>query len=263
MRGLRFVGALGAVWLAGSTVAFGDLAEMKQRGTLRVLVSADELPEMFALEPGEKPGLEREMLEAFARSNGLEIEPVPVENFEHIIPALIEGKGDLIIGIVDTESRREKIAFTVETLPARHLAVNRKPAPPIDSLEKLRKSRVGVVIASSWAEAALDAGVEPANMEAYDLRQGVLDGLQKGAIEAAVMTLPDFAQARQSDDALQVGTFVGPPVSGAWGVRKEDEDLRRALDTHLSALRQSPAWGGMVLRYFSQDALELLAKARE
>jgi ABC-type amino acid transport substrate-binding protein len=251
------------VWLAGSTVVFGDLAEMKLRGTLRVLVSADELPEMFALEPGEKPGLEREMLEAFARANGLSLEPVPVENFEQIIPALLEGQGDLIVGIVDTEARRQKIAFTGETLPARHLAVNRKPAPPIDTLEKLRECRVGVVIASSWAEAALDAGVEPANMEAYDLAQGVLDGLQTGAVEAVVMSLTDFAQARQSDDALQVGTFVGPPASGAWGVRKEDEDLRAALNTHLGALRQSPAWGGMVLRYFSQDALELLARARE
>ena len=232
MRGLRFLAALGAVWLAGSTVVFGDLAEMKLRGTLRVLVSADELPEMFALEPGEKPGLEREMLEAFARANGLSLEPVPVENFEQIIPALLEGQGDLIVGIVDTEARREKIAFTVETLPARHIAVNRKPAPPIDTLEKLRECRVGVVIASSWAEAALDAGVEPANMEAYDLAQGVLDGLQTGAVEAVVMSLTDFAQARQSDEALQVGTFVGPPASGAWGVRKEDEDLRRAILSH-------------------------------
>jgi lysine/arginine/ornithine transport system substrate-binding protein len=250
------------VCLLGVTSAFADLAEMQQRGTLRVLVSADELPEMFALEPGEKPGLEREMLEAFARVNGLEIEAVPVENFEQIIPALLDDRGDLIVGIVDTESRRGKIAFTVETLPARHLAVNRKPAPPIDSLEALRKARVGVVIASSWAEAALDAGVEPANMEAYDMRQGVLEGLRSGAVEALVMTLPDFAQARQADDALQVGTFVGPPASGAWGLRKEDEALRQALNTHLKALQQSPAWGGMVLRYFSQDALELLAKAR-
>jgi len=263
MGGLRLLGALGAVWLAGSAFAFGDLAEMKLRGTLRVLVSADELPEMFALEPGEKPGLEREMLEAFARANGLTIEPVPVENFEQIIPALLEGQGDLIVGIVDTEARREKIAFTGETLPARHLAVNRKPAPPIDTLEKLRESRVGVVIASSWADAALDAGVEPANMEAYDLAQGVLDGLQKGAVEAVVMSLTDFAQARQKDEALQVGTFVGPPASGAWGVRKDDVDLRQALNTHLGALRQSPAWGAMVLRYFSRDALELLATARE
>jgi polar amino acid transport system substrate-binding protein len=254
---------LGTVWLAASTVASGDLAEMKLRGTLRVLVSADELPEMFALEPGELPGLEREMLEAFARTNGLTIEPVPVQNFELIIPALLEGQGDLIVGIVDTEARREKIAFTVETLPARHVAVNRKPAPPIDTLEKLRASRVGVVIASSWADAALDAGVEPANMEAYDLAQGVLDGLRTGAVEAAVMSLTDFAQARQKDAALQVGTFVGPPASGAWGVRKDDADLRQALNNHLGALRQSPAWGAMVLRYFSQDALELLATARE
>ena len=113
------------------TPAEADLKEIEKRGTLRVIVSADELPHMFSFEEGGPPGLEREMLEGFARMHGLEIEVVKMERFEDVIPALLQGRGDLITGIIDTPVRRERIAFTVETLPARHVAVNRRPAAPV------------------------------------------------------------------------------------------------------------------------------------
>ncbi len=262
MKG-RAVLTLGCVLVLVASTAVADLGEIKQRGTLRVLVSVDEMPEMFSLEASETPGLEREMVEAFSRAHGLDVEVVPVENWERIIPSLVEGKGDLIIGIVDTESRRERIDFSGQTLPARHVAVNRKPAPPIGDLEALRAARVGVVVASSWAEAALDAGVEPHRIVAYELRQGAIEALRRGEVQAMVMTLTDFAQARASDPELQVGLFVGKNLSGAWGVRKEDPQLRAALTSHLEALQGSVFWGRMVLRYFSEDAVALLAQARE
>jgi len=79
---------------------------------LRVLVAADEEPEMFSFEPGSAPGLEREMIEGFARLHGMRLEVVPVTNFDQIIPTLRAGQGDVILGIVDTEARRELVGFT-------------------------------------------------------------------------------------------------------------------------------------------------------
>lgn len=56
-----------ALSLAPFTASARDLAEIKARGELKVLVAADEVPETFSFQPGDAPGLERELIEAFSR----------------------------------------------------------------------------------------------------------------------------------------------------------------------------------------------------
>ena len=66
--------------LAGLALVLGDargggadFAEIRTRGMLRVLVSADENPAWFSVSPGPAPGFEREVLEGFARLHKLEL----------------------------------------------------------------------------------------------------------------------------------------------------------------------------------------------
>lgn len=160
---LFLVTIAGVAW--GAT-AGADLAEIEKRGTLRVVVSIDELPHMFSFEEGGDPGLEREMVEAFARSRGL------------------------------TGAQR------------------------------------------------------------------VLQDLRDGTVDAVVMSVTDFAQAQREDGMLQAGLLVGSTASAGWGLRKEDTALRRALDEFLRSLLSSGSWNRMVLKYFSKDALDLIARGR-
>jgi membrane-bound lytic murein transglycosylase MltF len=83
-----------------------DLKEVEARGSIRALVSADEQPEMFALTENTDPGVEREILDGFAKAHGVKVEVTTVATFDQITPTLVRGDGDLIIGIIDTESRR-------------------------------------------------------------------------------------------------------------------------------------------------------------
>jgi ABC-type amino acid transport substrate-binding protein len=240
-----------------------DLKEIEARGTIRALVSADEQPEMFALAVGSaNPGIEREILDRFARAHGLKIDVVTVPNFEQIIPDLLKGDGDLIIGIIDTESRRRQIAFTIETLPGRHLVVNRKPAAAISTVDAMKRARFGVIQGTSWAEAAAAAGVAASNTVQFPDLPGVLGALESGKVAATVMSAPDFALARRRDPALQAGTFIGAPTSAAWGIKKTDGALVDALNDHIFTLKGSMAWGQLVAKYFTADALELFRQAR-
>jgi len=254
---------LAVVALAIATPVSADLAEIQQRGVLRVLVSADEMVEMFNFTDRGDPGLEREMITAFARAHGLAIEVVKVESFDTIIPALLEGRGDVITGIIDTAPRRRQVAFTAETLPARHVAVTRAPAAAIGAETELRTLKVAVVTATSWEEAAIAAGVPDARRVGYPTAQQALDALRQGDVQAMVMSLPDFAHAQRSDPALQGGCFVGPAASAAWAVRPGDAALRQALDDYMRELRRSPSWSRMVLRYFSEGALRLVGQSRQ
>jgi ABC-type amino acid transport substrate-binding protein len=137
-------------WLTGAAggVAATDLPDLRARGTLRVLVAADEAPLFFSMGAVGEPGFERELVET-------------------IIPDLVSGKGDVISGIIDNEERRKQIDFTVEVLPARQVAVTCKPAAPVATLEQLRRERVGTIRGTTWVTAAGEAGIPESSLQTF------------------------------------------------------------------------------------------------
>lgn len=229
--------------------------------TLRVLTAADEMPEMFSFEPSEAPGLERELIEGFCRLHGLRLESVPVRDFGQIISMLERGEGDVITGIVVTPKRRERIDFTSQLFPIRHLIVTRQPDGPVSDPSVLRSLRVGVIPGTSWEDVAIDAGVPDDRRVAFTDADALFDGLRDGRVRAVVVPLFDFALARKRDAALVAGAFVGPKGSAAFGVRKTAPQLLGALNSYLSVTRQSRHH--LMFRYLDERALSLIALARK
>jgi ABC-type amino acid transport substrate-binding protein len=255
-----------AGWLAGGMVMWCALAAGAAEPTpglsptLRVLVAADEMPEMFSFADSGRPGFERELIEGFCRVHGLKLQVVPVADFDQIIPMLKRGEGDLITGIVDTPARRQKVAFSREVFPVRHLAVTRRPSPPAARVENLRALRVGVIPGTSWEQAATDAGVPKAKRVPFRDADALLAGLRAGHVDAVVMALLDFAFAQKREPELVAGTFVGPASVAALAVRPEDGRLLEALNGYLDGMRQ--ARHALLFKYLSEDALALIALAR-
>jgi ABC-type amino acid transport substrate-binding protein len=140
--------------------------------------------------------------------------------------------------------------------------VNRKPAGLIADLNTLKATRVGVILGTSWAEAAAAAGVSPANTTQFSDLPAVLAALRAGKVAATVMSAPDFALAQKRDRALQGGIFIGAPNSAAWGLRKADTALLEALNDHILTLRKSRAWEQLVAKYFTPEAFDLFRRAR-
>ncbi len=227
---------------------------------IRVLVTADEMPEMFSFAGTGAPGLERELVEGFCRLHGRSLEVVPVHDFDQIIPMLLRGEGDLATGIVDTEARRRKVAFTHEVFPVRHLVVTRRPRPAVTRVDELRSLRVGVIPGTSWEQATAEAGVPKAKRVAFRDADALLAGLRAGQVDAVVMALLDYAFASKRDSALEAGAFLGPSLSAAWAVRPADAALLAALDGYLRGMGQ--ARHALMFRYLSEEALSLIALAR-
>jgi membrane-bound lytic murein transglycosylase F len=253
--------AAGAVLVSTGALAL-DLPDIKARGTLRVIAQEGEAPEMFRFSGEGEPGFELEMIQSFARIHGVEVTPVPVETTADRIPALLRGDGDVIIGIVNTESRRRRIAFTVEILPARHLVVTRSPHRVVESLEQFREERVGVVRSTSWAEAAVEAGVPLAKMALFPAREDVFAALADGRITATVMTTTDFLLATRIHPQLQGGVAIGAAGRAGWGVRKEDTALLAALDEYVANYRAGSSWNRLVVKYFGDQALRALGRGQ-
>jgi ABC-type amino acid transport substrate-binding protein len=229
---------------------------------LRVLVSSDEMPEVFSFRSGDAPGFERELVEGFARAHKLEMQVITVKNWDQIIPMLTKGEGDLIVGIVDTEARRERISFTKDVYPVRHVVVTRQPTPVVASAAQLRTMKVGVIPGTTWADAANEAGVPASSQVPCADLNDALDALRTRRAHATVVAVLDYALARKHDKALEAGVFLGTPATAAWAVRKQDGLLLAALNQYLEAVRQSPVRSSLAVKYFGEEALSLLRRAR-
>ncbi len=239
-----------------------DLQEVTARGTLRVLaVVRNQADDFMSETPGR--GFDREVLEAFCNLHKLQLEVVPLRNWGDLIPSLQQGRGDLIAGRFNiTAARRELIAFTAEVFPSRHVVMTRQPHRVVSTMEELRAEKVGTVKGTSMAEVVADAGVPPARVD-DTIETGTLpDALRAGRVTAVVLGIENAISEQRKDPLIRLGTFVGPPSSLAYGVRKEDAALLAALNEYIVNLRRTPTWDRLVVKYFGEAAPEVLRKAR-
>jgi lysine/arginine/ornithine transport system substrate-binding protein len=261
----RLAAGLGLVLLVSSAPArAADLADIKARGALRVLVVATRgANEFFPVNPDPQPGFDREVLEGFASLQRVRLEVVPVVGWDTLIPDLQAGKGDVIAGrFTVTEARKKLIAFSSEVFPTRNVVLTRRPHRVVATLEQLREERVGTVRGTSLAEAVAAAGIAKANVDDTIPTGTLPDALKAGQVSAVVLGVENAISAQRTDPALQLGMFLGPPNSLAYGVRRQDAALLAALNGYIENLRRTPTWSRLVVKYFGEMAPEVLKKAR-
>jgi ABC-type amino acid transport substrate-binding protein len=240
----------------------GDLAVIEKRGVIRVIVAADEAAETYSLAAKGEPGFERELLESFARGRGLMVEAVVSKTYPERITMLVADKGDVIAAIFDTEDRRKVVNFTQAVMPTHNVAVTLRPAPVVANVKDLLAQRVGAIKGTKPAEAAIQDGVPAASLRTYDRLEELFGALQRGEVTTVVLPISELAIARKHYPGLQAGATVGAPGTIAWAVRKEDDELKRALDEYLIDMRRSPVWSRLVVKYFGDEALQVLGRKR-
>jgi ABC-type amino acid transport substrate-binding protein len=240
-----------------------DLPDIKKQGHLRVVAVVEERePEFVSLKPGGAPGFDREILEGFARIQGVGLEFVLAPNWQVLMPSLVEGKGDVVAGRVsDTPSRRAKADFTSEVFPTRIVVVTRKPRVPIASASELPSLRLGTIPGTSMMDAVKATGF-PAQKVVPLAAGQLIEALRDGKVDVAVWALEGALLAQRKDPDLQIGVFLGPPESLAYGVAKGSPQLLAALNEHIALLRRTGTWNRLVVKYFGATAPVILNQAQ-
>ena len=261
---MRSLGAALLTFLACAPHATADLDDVKRAGTLRVIVTLDSRrPEFFAQPQSPRPGFDQEVLKGFAALHRVTLSPVYVGGWDALIPALLAGKGDVIAGRFSvTDARRRQIDFTTEVFPYRLVVITRKPHRVVRTLEELRQERIATSKGTIMVEALEEAGVPASARDETVPTGGYVEALKAGKATAAVWGVESAIASQREDPDLQLGMFIGPPGSLAYGVRKEDDALQAALDTYIDGLRRTPTWSRLVVKYFGDRAPEILRKAR-
>jgi lysine/arginine/ornithine transport system substrate-binding protein len=254
--------AFAVLLLAAAPAWAADLDEVKARGSLRVLaVIVNQENAFMSADPGV--GFDREVLEGFCSLHRLRLELVPQSSWGALVPALQQGRGDVIAGRFNvTPTRREQIEFTAEVFPSRHVVLTRRPHKVVATVEELQGTKVGTVKGTSMAEVVAAAGVPAGNVDDEVPTGKLPDALRSGRVEAVVLGVENAMAEQRKDPELQLGAFVGPPSSLAYGVRKGDAALLAALNDYIQNLRRSPTWSRLVVKYFGESAVEVLKKAR-
>lgn len=250
---------------AGPGAGAADLAEIQARGTLRVLVILDDdEPEFFSGKTGSSPGFDHEILEGFARLHRLKLELVPAPSWDALVPHLVQGKGDLIAGrFTATDARRKLIDFTSETFPTRSVVVTRKPHRAVRTLEELKQEKITILRGTAMGDTLLELGVPAANLDYSIPTGGIPEALKAGRVGCTVHDISTAIVTQRKDPETQIGIFVGPASSYAYGVPKDSPELLKALNEYLGNMRQSPSWNRLVVKYFGPAALDVLHAARQ
>jgi len=234
------------VMLAGvfaAPICNADLAEVKQRGTLRVVASTTTDPDFYAFAPDARPGLLREVLEGFAKLHDIEIEARATAT-EQRATELLTGRCD-VVALTSNARDAPRMAFSAEVFPKRYVIVTRQPRSAVGSVEELRKEAFGLSHSRNRAAVLTALGV-PFTRTATDAES--LARIRAGSFTATVVSIENALAARDEDPLLQIGMFVGPPVGHVFGVRREDPALLRALNGYVGNLRRSGAWQRLVVK---------------
>ena len=131
----------------------GDLDHIRDRGTLRVL-----LPKRIVVDQLPRGGLtlddERQLIEQFARDEGLKPIWIRVASREELIAKLLEGHGDIVAAnLTASDERRRSVNFTVPVSVVREQLVGWGDDPdPVRSIDDLGGRRIHIRRSSSfWA----------------------------------------------------------------------------------------------------------------
>ncbi|MCA2979988.1 MAG: transporter substrate-binding domain-containing protein [Myxococcaceae bacterium] len=183
---------------------------------------------------------ELELLEEFAERHRLTLERVVVERFDELVPALLEGRGDVIAaGLTVTTERQKRVAFTRPTVVVDELLVTRAsdgglPRGPealagatvdvpagsafVDSLEALKARGVALTVAPV-------EGAFPPDQLAFDVA--------RGARRYTVVDSRRFSAITQYLPGLAAPFAIAEDRPLAFALRPADAALRSRLDAFL------------------------------
>lgn len=222
----------------------GHQAATGAHKTLRILRPRQQLDEPDYLPRSGVPQSEElKLVESYADSVGLKPEYVYVDGYDQLIPALLAGKGDIIVdNLTVTASRKEKVHFTSPVAWVREQIISRRGEAPRNRQE-LEGRSVAVHASDSYYE-TLQAIRNQPYQPPFDITvvdesvstEAILSGVAEGRYDLAVADSNLTAGLLQYHDKLQVAFNLGEVRPIAWAVRRDNPQLLASINEYLGSL---------------------------
>ena len=230
---------------ANQQLAAGSVLEtIKKRGTIKIGMSTF-VPWAMRDKNGELIGYEIDVAKQLAEDMKVKAEFVPTA-WDGIIPALLAGKFDLIIGGMSiTPERNLTVNFTLPYANSGiHMVANKELATGFKSLEDFDKPDVVLAVRRGATPATAAKRLMPkATLRQFDEDALALQEVLNGKAHAFVTSTPTPAfEALKHPDKLFL-PIAEPFVQGAEGfaLRKGDPDALNFFNNWI-LLRQQDGW---------------------
>lgn len=224
-----------------AVLAAGVIDDVKAAGVVRVGLGTF-VPWAFPNKDGELIGFEVDVANKLAEDLGVKLELVPTA-WDAIIPSLVSGQYDLIIGgLTITDERAKTVDFTI---PYEHsqvyAVVNKKVAPEITTLEQLNKA--GVTFAKRRGSAAAAVDLFPLSETVlFDDENTQQQEFLNGNVTAITVATPSQALlAEEHPDVVRVIEPATEQTNEGIALRKNDPDSQAALNEWIEK-RTADGW---------------------
>ena len=220
-------------------VSQSTIEQVQQRGVLRVGMSTF-VPWAMKDKQGNLIGFEIDVAKRLAQDMGVKVEFVPT-NWSGILPALLTGKFDIIIGGMGITSERNlKVNFsTPYDYTGMSIVANKKLAKGLKSLEDFNKPNVTIAARIGTTAAAAAKKFAPkAKLKLFDNESQAVQELLNGRVHALIASAPlPAVQALDYPDKLFLPlkeNFTKEPIGFA--VVKGDVDTLNFLNSWITIM---------------------------
>ncbi len=252
---ILIAGLAGVMALAAAGEA-ADLAEIKERGTLRVAV-ASLSPFAISDAAGALTGFEIDSTTALAAHLGVAVEYVE-RPFCKLADAVIEGEADMIAsGYSNTPARRLVLDFSLPYHDTEYyLVIARDKVKKAKTLRGLNRKDVSIGYQKGGVSGDVATGeFSGAALQGFSSFAKIIDALRAGDIDGAVMFSPyqDLVKKEKRRKFIVPHEFALMRTIEAFAVDPESEDLREALNEWVIARDLDGYWDDLEKKWFNPE----------
>lgn len=259
-----------------------DLADIKKGGTLTVLAPYNSTT--YFIYKGEPLGYEYELLQSFAKSEGLELKMVVVADAKSLFPILNSGEGDIVANrLVPTPDSQTDVSFTSALYRTEPVLVQQGAAPEKAGKGTEKVLNPGAADQSPAVDIQARLVTRPAQLSGQTVTlpeqspygrtlvevsdeisgeihvieiggqvqdEALAEKVAKGEVQFTVMqkNLADLKEAEFKN--LKVRPILSKSHSVAWAVRKNSPDLLNALNKWIDEKQNGSFFDKLYQKYF-------------
>lgn len=233
----------------GETSKSSTLENIKETKVFKVGTDATFKP--FEFKSGDEfQGFDIELVNAIAKELGAEkVEFVDTE-FKGLIPGLQAKKFDMIASAMYiTDERKETIDFTDSYFPGGLSIMVNEGNNEIKSLEDLAGKEIAVQIGTK-SVSYLEENQPEAHLVKVEKNTEMFLELESGKVEAVVTGLPAAKAYIKENGKMKVLEDTLTDEHYGFGLRKDDAELRDAVNEALKVLQDNGTYDEIVAKWF-------------
>jgi len=216
-------------------ISKADLPGIRQQGVLRLIAPRFDGPD--SLTQAGIPELAYESIaEDLAEALGVQARWHYVDGFADLVPALNNGRGDLIVtNLTITEPRQQEVSFTTPINKISEVLITHRQSS-IESVEALGNTQIAVPEATAYLETLENLDLGEARIKVLDRNNSnsdLLDGLTAGEYGATVLDSDIARSLIPAYPDLKIAFTINPRRDIAWATRQNNPELLSAVNQFL------------------------------